>query len=269
MEGIVESKTKDALALSPLNRWYFNQSDTWYTIRQNGFSIKLRDTGIAPYQNMSISFLFKLKNVSNQWRNVFHFTNTNSDGGRHPAMWVFPDNTTQLHIRFATNSDGNDGINSGTTIPLVTPYLLTLIFNGNNFKFYINNTLISDSNFNNILRRNPDTIFYIGNPWYYQDGGLLIKNLTIYDGVLTENNINAMMEKLEEGVAGAQGLPGVPGSPNTQSTPGTPGTPGAPGTPGPAGPAGPTTTATVYENTDSKEIKSILDSLSKLPLTKR
>ena len=253
-ENFTESKTKTALSLPKLNKWYFEPSDNWYATKQNGYSIRLRDMGIRPYKNMSISFLFKIKNVAGQWRNVFHFTNTGnnccSPGDRIPAMWVFPDNTTQLHIRFSTNSGGNDGTDSGTTMALITPVLITLIFNGNNFKFYMNNTLISDRNYNNITERNDNTILYIGNPWDYQDGGLLIKNFTVFDGVLGEHDITSMMDKIEEGVAGppgsdgapgaagAPGASGTPGAPGAQGSEGMPGMPGVPGTDGKQGTAG-------------------------------
>ena len=191
---------------SKLNKWYFEPSDNWYATKQNGYSIRIRDMGIRPYKNMSISFLFKIKNVSTKWRNVFHFTNTGtnccSNGSRIPAMWVFPDNTTQLHIRFSTSSSGNDGIDSGTKMALITPVLITLIFNGNKFKFYMNNTLISERDYNNITERDDNTLLYIGNPWDHQDGGVLIKNFTVFDGVLGENDIAYMLDKIEGGVPG-------------------------------------------------------------------
>jgi len=185
-----------------VNQWTFDQSKgNWYTVKQNGFSINMSDIGIVESsKNFSISFLLNLKGTYSDWRTLFHFTDIEYDSfrpnfrphnqGRIPAVWIIP-NDTALHIRFATDNDMNDGYNT-PSLPLNTPTLITLVFNGDNFKYYVNGNKIVENNYNNIHIRNPNTKLYIGDPWYTNDDNVLIKDFTIYSYSLSGDEINGI-----------------------------------------------------------------------------
>lgn len=84
----------------------------------------LRDMNFTQYDNMSISFFMQINSGATNWRNIFHFTqdgeNWGIKGRRIPAMWIFPDNTTNMHIRFSTDTDQNDGVNSSDYVPNIS-----------------------------------------------------------------------------------------------------------------------------------------------------
>jgi Concanavalin A-like lectin/glucanases superfamily/Collagen triple helix repeat (20 copies) len=222
--------------------WKFDQSAKWHTIKQNGFNIKFKDMGITQYANVSFSFLLKIKNVSNNWRNIFHVTNTNNDwqnsGDRAPSVWIFPDNTTRLHMRFSTNADRNDGIDTSYLPNLYEPVFITMVFNGNNFKHYLNGMLVDSRDYGSIVPRTPDTILYIGDPWYGQDDGIQVRNFTVYEGALTDADINDIYDSVMMGPAGPAGPAGPSGKDGAAGPSGPAGPAGAVGPAGPAGPAG-------------------------------
>jgi len=189
--------------------------------------------------------------TSSTWRCVFHFNDGTSrdgyeKGDRIPAFFIYPDKT-QFHIRFSTDGGGNDGMDSPTIIPMGIPILATLVFNGNNFKFYVNNFLSCSGDFNNIYKRTDKTILYIGEhfDYYGADGNILIKNFTVYDGALTDTDVSNMYNKLEEAAAGAIGPAGPAGIAGVAGVAGIAGVAGQMGAEGPAGlmgqmgPAGP------------------------------
>jgi hypothetical protein len=39
---------------------------------------------------------------------------------------------------------------------------------------------------------------YIGDPWHGANDGLLINNFTLYDGALTQDDVNKMVDKSQE-----------------------------------------------------------------------
>ncbi len=239
IENFNESETKNALSSPIAPKWMFNDSNNWYTIKQNGFSIPISNMGInSNTPNITISFLLFLKNASSSWRNIFHFTDNNSDGSRLPAMFVYPDNTSRFHIRFDADGNSNNGVDTTSSIPLYTPLLITLIFTKTNFKLYIGSVKVLDNPFNNIKPRTSNTKLYIGDPWYGSDGGVLIKNFTVYDGALTEQDVTGMVAKLSGGGSSTAGPKGDAGPAGPAGPAGASGVPGLPGLPGPVGISG-------------------------------
>jgi hypothetical protein len=237
-----------AFTIPSQKRWTFDQSIKWYQIKQNGYSIRFYQTGINVYnKNISFLFLINVFKVANFWRNIFHFTSTARDccnrGDRLPAMWIRPDKTHSYHIRFSTDSYGNDGIDmEGYNLSLGVPIFIGLVFNNNTFSIYINNILYQQNNYNNIHKRNNNTVLYIGNPWYKQDGNVYIKNFTIYDGALSQQDIKNVYDKLSEKPSGSIGPPGIAGQsgiPGKNGAPGPIGQQGQVGDNGPTGPTGP------------------------------
>ena len=186
-------KYKSIERFANLKEWKFPNSINWYTVSQNGYSIKMSDTGITlPTRQYSISFLYNLNATKASWTNIFHITksgnNCCSDGDRNPAIWVFP-NETRFHIRMSTNDSGNDGIDIDAA-PVNNKILVTFLFDNNIFTLYINNTKKITKTFNNISPISPDALLYIGDPWHDHNKTVNIRDFTIYNGVLTADQIS-------------------------------------------------------------------------------
>lgn len=216
-----------------LTTWNFPNSSDWYKVVQNGYSIKMSETGIKlPTRDYSISFLYKLTGSNNAHNNIFHITNTGNDhgnnGDRIPAMWVNP-NETSFHIKFSTDKDFNDGYNWFEPIPLNQITLITLVFENNLVSIYYGNKLIKSETFENIHLIKPSATLWIGDPWYRNNGTIQIKGFTIYDGVLTQEHVNNLFLNMQKGDSGIDGVPGKDGAVGKNGTPGTNGVPGNPG----------------------------------------
>jgi hypothetical protein len=242
------AKMNEAVNLPNLKKWTYAVSESWYKLKVNDYSMYLRDMNFSQYANLSISFFMQINGGHNQWRNVFHFTqdgqNCCEKGQRIPAMWIFPDNTTNMHIRFSTDSNGNDGINTSDYTPNISlkkPYLITLVFDNNRFVLYINKQKVCDKGFNNIYKRNGDTLMYIGDPWHSANDGLLINNFTLYDGALSQDDVNNMVNKSQESpsIGGPAGPAGPAGPTGPTGADGPTGLGGSSAV-GPTGPTGPT-----------------------------
>ena len=149
IEKFVDSNTAAAFSVPTLKKWSFEESSSWYKVLPKGssYQVPFSDLGFTmPNSVISISFLINIVGGSAAWREVFRFNDGTSrdcceKGDRIPAFFVWPDNTTKFHIRFSTDGDGNDGIDSPTLIPMATPVMITLVFDTNNFKLYINNNV--------------------------------------------------------------------------------------------------------------------------------
>ena len=242
IENFNESETRNALSSPNVTKWMFNDSNDWYTIVTNTPKIPMSQMSINPNnQNITISFLLKINNVNPNWRTIFRFNSSNNDnngtGSRIPAIFVYP-NSSRLHMRFEADGNTNNGVDTPQPLPLNTPLLLSFVFTRNNFKFYIGSTRIVEQSFNNISPRNNNTNLYIGDNWYSEDGGLLIKNFTVYDGALSDSDISNMFDKLNSSTAGTKGDKGDIGPPGPPGPPGSTGSTGAPGAAGAAGAAG-------------------------------
>lgn len=189
--------------------WTLSESDNkWYTLSKGGYSTTLEKMGFTPNNpKMSITFYVKLTTINNTWRNIFHFTNDRDccgKGNRIPAMW-FHGNNTRLHIRFSTDSNGNDGIDTDNIIPFSRvggkiypdnkPVHVAIVFNGDNFKYYLNGILMHDRNFKGMMSRKPSTKLYIADPFYGSDGGIQISDFTVYDCELVECKIKDIEKK--------------------------------------------------------------------------
>ena len=233
-----------------LTTWNFPNSVDWYKVVQNGYSIKMAETGIKlPTRDFSISFLYQLTGLNSNWNNIFHISNTGNNccnaGDRIPALWVFP-NDTSFHLRFSTDNNGNDGMD-GAPIPLNQITLITLVFNNNTATMYHGNKSVLQNSFNNIHLIQPSATLWIGDPWHGNNGTIQIKGFTIYDGALTQGQVNNLFINTQKGDSGIDGVDGTPGQkgdigttgekgkdglPGKDGTNGAPGTNGLPGNPG-------------------------------------
>jgi hypothetical protein len=265
LETFVDStNTSSAFDVPTLTKWSFpDSSSSWFKLPEKGGEKKsytYADLGFSntseSYDKISISFLINIVSGLDKWRTIFQFSNTGNEccnfEDRVPAMFVHPDNTSRFHIRYSTDQNGNDGIDPTLTIPMGIPSLITLVFNKNNFTFYVNGNKVKSMNYNKIYPRKSDTKIYIGDHFdnYVNDGNVLIKNFTIYDGALTETDVKNIYDKLNElsigpagptgpaGQTGAQGPIGPVGPAGSKGDKGEQGLQGLEGPVGPVGPAG-------------------------------
>lgn len=248
IENFTESTTAEAFDIPTFNKWSFEESAQWYKVKppSSSYKIPFKDMGMTmPNSVISISFLLTIMGGSTSWRQVFRFNDTASrdcceKGDRIPAFIIWNDNTTRFHIRFSTDNLGNDGIDSPTVIPMGVPTLITLVFNGNNFKFYVNKFLSYNGDFKNIFKRSDKTTLYIGDSFsgYGADDRVLIKNFTVYDGALSETDVTDIHNKLEDAPSGVAGPAGPEGPAGPMGPKGESGSAGPAGTVGPKGDMG-------------------------------
>ena len=176
-----------------MKRWKFDQSADWYPVVQNGYSIKLSETGMTlPTKKYSFSFMYTYQAISPYWNNIFHFSNDASNYSRNPALWVIP-GTTDFHLRIATNNSWNDGIDTNhqqmRKINLHEQVLIVMTFDNNVCSIYYDGVKVFSRSFNNIRELQPDATLFIGDPWHWNNGKIKIKDFTLYDGILSPRDI--------------------------------------------------------------------------------
>ena len=250
-ESFTGSNSAAAFNIPILKKWTCPVTNEWYKVMPNGYKIPFSQTGLtSPNSVITISFLYNCLQTAGGYRNVFRFADSAGDmgmGDRIPALYIEP-NKNSGAMGFTIEGNPNAVIVAPVT-PIAKPVLVTIVFNAGNVKYYIDNMLVADNNYNNIYKRsNEKTTLYIGDAFYPSDGNILIKNFTLYDGALTQADINKIYDKLEEGPPGPPGPQGPAGTPGAAGpagpagiagSQGPAGTPGAAGPQGPAGPAGP------------------------------
>jgi len=230
-----------AFDITGYKKWTFPDSDgIWYTIKPSGYKMNFADTGMTvDSKKMSILFLYNCLEKSGAWRNIFHFTNDNQNAvtdSRVPALWVKNDNTNTLHFTLGSDSNKNEVLETAESqMPFGIPALVGFVLEDNIARIYINDTLIIEKSFNNIHKRKDTTTFYIGDPWH--ESGILIKNFTLYDDALKQEDITNVFNGLQPTII-KNGEPGTAGTPGEKGPPGAKGAQGPPGIPGLQGPTG-------------------------------
>jgi hypothetical protein len=250
IEAFGGSKDSAAFDIPSFKKWSCPDTKIWYTPKRKSY--KFSDLGFTtPNKKISASFLLSIIRTDPNWRSIFRISNfpdgRDMDGGggdgRIPGLWIVPNNSTNnpqtnnLHFRVSTDSSPNDGLNTDVYTPMAVPFLITFVINNNNIKCFINNILVSNQDFNNIHSINNNATLWVGD-W---DGvqNCFIKNLTFYDGALSQQDVDKIYDKLDEGPAGAAGPAGVAGPPGPAGVAGSPGVAGPAGAVGPAGAPGP------------------------------
>lgn len=180
-------------------KWVFPNSvyPNWYKVIQNGYSIKMADTGITlPNNKFSISFMYNLSAVNGAHNNIFRISNTNNDwgnyGDRIRTLWVNPSDPSFLFV-LQTDNNVNESI-SFPGVELNTSALITFLFNSNTFTMYINNVMKYTKIFNDVIVYPipSNSTLYIGDKFYPGKGEISIQDFTIYDGILTNEQINTI-----------------------------------------------------------------------------
>ena len=242
IESFGGSNSSAAFDIPPFKKWVCPDTKDWFTPQIKSY--KFSDLGFTtPNKVMSVSFLLCIIRNDANWRQIFRISNKPNGGeivnwnnvndeGRVPGLWIWPNNptnnpqTNNLHFRFSTNSAPNDGLDTDVFIPMGVPFLITFVINNNNVTNYINNILVKNQNFNNIHPRISNAILWVCDGAYATQN-YFIKNFTLYDGALSQKDVNDIYDKLDQGALGPAGPPGVAGAV------------GPPGVAGPAGPVGP------------------------------
>jgi hypothetical protein len=225
-------------------KWTFPKSDgKWYTVTKNGYKMNFADTGMnTDSKKLSILFIYNCLEKSDRWRNIFHFTNDNQNynmGSRVPALWITPDYTNTFHFTFSTSSNNNEILETTKNLmPFDIPLFVGFVLDENIARIYINGILVIEQSYNNIQKRNKDTILYIGDPWYESD--ILIKNFTLYDSALTIDDIKNVYNSLESSIVknGNKGPNGPKGAEGPMGLTGPKGDKGMKGDKGDTGPIG-------------------------------
>jgi len=270
---------KDSVPTPPPGTGVIGQSPSDWCQLSKGktYVIPFTDLGFSataqkPNKNISIAFIIKVVGGSGSWREVFRFNEMRNNkkgvktaydcctrGDRLPAFFVFNNFSSKFSIKFSTDKGGDDGVDPPIEIPMATPVLITLVFSSkgdpalDNFDFYVNNNLSASGFFKNTFPRSVNSQLYIGENFnnYGADGNILIKNFTVYDGILSKQDVESIYKKLEEGLpgpigpvgpagpAGPQGIAGPTGSVGPAGVAGGIGPQGVAGSAGPAGPMGP------------------------------
>ena len=204
IEGLGSSNDMVAFDMPQLRKWSFPDSVNWYKVVKSR-KYKFSELGFTmPNYKLSISFLYTCLEGVGWWRNILRFSDrddgADGDHGRNPGLWIWPvtgpyTDPNKLHFRVHSKNGWNDGFDT-TVLPLAVPMLITFVIDQNTVYFYKDNILVYTSNFNGLAPRSYNTCFFV-NADGDLGGKVLIKNLTFYDGALSQTDVNNMYDKLD------------------------------------------------------------------------
>jgi len=174
--------------------WKYKLSlDNWFNIPQNNFVCRWKDLNIDSNTKMSISFWLNISSLFGDWRNIIHFSNNNNNccnsGDRIPAIWVSPNSTNLLIVNDLFDSPNQYVTLEG--IQLNTPTYITITWDDQTIITYLNT--VQNKSFTyplKLINTLPESYFYIGDPWHPQNNGVQIKNLSIFNTVLNQDQLN-------------------------------------------------------------------------------
>jgi hypothetical protein len=176
------------------NSWIYDKTiNTWYKTVQNNLVGKWSDIDINSSTYMSVSFFLNLEDTNFSFLTIFDLTNNNSNnlvtGNMVPYLVLLPNKILMMH------STTNEVLNIEFSIPSGKESYITLTFNYNTIKIYLNGTIIENKLYPDPLTSaTPDASFYISDPW--GPAGALIKDFTIYNYVLSDNEVKYLYNNL-------------------------------------------------------------------------
>jgi hypothetical protein len=176
--------------------WTYDLSlNKWYTISTNNLIGTWDKLNITSNLNMTLGLSLLISDLSTTWRNIFHISNNNVDccdiGNRIAGLWIYPNDST-LYICYDTENSPNNYIKL-SNLKLNIPIDIHVVFNKNNINAYVNGKIQKSLNIDtNLIPAIPNAKVYIGDPWTLQNGGLKIKNFTIYNSSLNDDQINKL-----------------------------------------------------------------------------
>lgn len=176
------------------NSWIYDKTiNTWYKTVQNNLIGKWSDIDINLSTYMSVSFFIDLENTNFSFLTIFDLTNNNSNnlvtGNMVPYLVLLPDKIIMMHSTTKTV------LNMEFNIPPGKQSYITLTFNYNTIKIYVNGVITENKLYPDPLASaTPDASFYISDPW--GPAGALIKDFTIYNYVLSDNEVKYLYNNL-------------------------------------------------------------------------
>jgi hypothetical protein len=176
------------------NSWIYDKTiNTWYKTVQNNLIGKWSDIDINSSTYMSVSFFLNLEDTNFSFLTIFDLTNNNSNnlvtGNMVPYLVLLPNKIIMMHSTTKTV------LNMEFNVPSGKQSYITLTFNYNTIKVYLNGTIIENKLYPDPLASaSPDASFYISDPW--GPAGALIKDFTIYNYVLSDNEIKYLYNNL-------------------------------------------------------------------------
>jgi hypothetical protein len=247
-DATIAAFTESNLSVTKLNPILPSFGSGWYKVQSSdkmSYSTMFFTNNIT----MSVSFLYTCISPSKSYRNIFRFSNdpngADNKSGRVPALYINNDGTNTLIFQSSTSANQYDGITT-TPLPFGTPMLITFVIavdaqtKQQTISFYLNNIRAQQSSVSSpFIARTADTVYYVGDSSAKNQDGVYIYGMTFYDGALTQNDVNTIYNKLQEGTMGPAGPTGPQGAQGPQGAEGPAGVAGPAGSQGPAGPAGP------------------------------
>lgn len=228
-----------------LKLWTFPASAGagWYEVKA---SAKMGQSNMAFINNskLSVSFLYNCVTANTGYRNIFRFSNDpngadnskNFSQGRVPALYVQNDKTNTLQFQHGTSGNAYDSFYT-PSLPFGTPMLITFVIDRSTgtIDFYLNNIKAQSVTKTKMYLTTANTVFYIGDN---NQSGVYIYGITFYDGLLTQDDVTAIYNKLQEQQIGPTGPTGPKGDNGKDGTNGIDGKDGNTGATGPKGDTG-------------------------------
>ena len=217
-EPFLVTSNSTAFLIPSFNKWMCPITDDWVNRVIPSYNIRCRNMGLSNNINttISISFLLLATQPSSNWRSIFHFTNGGnccSVGQRIPALFITLNNNN-IHWTCDSTEQGNNHGYFGT-INWGIPSLITVVISNNS------EYIIIYQNKNKIVTRqlhfqprNPNTILYLGDdPTLVHDTSntVFIKNFTVFDGALSDTEVNNIYDALGTNFIGITGPDGITG----------------------------------------------------------
>lgn len=174
------------------NSWIYNKTiNNWYKTEKNNSIGKWSDIGINLNNYMTISFYINLESVDSTYRNIFQLSNQNVN---YSGLWL---TSNKLYLIINNTSISNNITN--IEIPANKQSFITLIFDYNTTKIYLNGNIVSNKLYQDALELAvPDAYFYISNS--SSEGGVNIKDFTIYNYIISDNEVKYLYDNINDGL---------------------------------------------------------------------
>jgi hypothetical protein len=105
-------------------------------------SVSIPEKVFVP-ENYSLTFNIQPLGTISEWASIIHYTQDGENyaaKSRIPAIWFWP-NSLNLHIRFSTTDNHNDGLDISNPLPINVNTTVRVEAVGNRVAVYFNNTL--------------------------------------------------------------------------------------------------------------------------------
>ena len=181
------------------NSWIYDKTiNNWYITVQNNLVDKWSNLNINSNTYMTISFYINPGLTNSNVKSIFQLCNINQQccvvGTRIPYLELY---SGKLYLFFDTTKNSGEGINFSINSNQIS--YITLTFNYNTIKAYVNGKIVSNQLFSDPLEKAVNNAsLYISNPWY--PTGVNIKDFTIYNYVLSDNEIKYYYNDINDGL---------------------------------------------------------------------